>query len=191
MNDALGNTGVTVTYGASVLSTPADGARSIADLVADMKAGKVDALVILGGNPIFTAPADLDFPGALTKVATAVHVGLYQDETAARCQWHLPEAHYLESWGDGRAFDGTVSLTQPLIAPLYDGHQAIEVLATFNGTPGRHARGSREGLLGARVCRARRRRSGIVHRRRREAVQGRDRRVASRTPRRVLRDGRT
>ena len=132
MNDALGNTGATVTYGASVLSTAADGVASIAELVADMKAGKVDALVILGGNPVFTAPADLDFTGALAKVATRVHIGLYYDETAEHCDWHVPEAHYLESWGDARAFDGTASLIQPLIAPLYDGHQAIELLAIFN-----------------------------------------------------------
>ena len=70
---------------------------------------------------MFTAPADLDFAAALGKVATRVHLGLYHDETAELCHWHVPEAHYLESWGDARAFDGTVSLMQPLIAPLYDG----------------------------------------------------------------------
>jgi len=136
MNDALGNTGTTVTYGSPVVGTPADGARSIAELVADMNAGKVDALVILGGNPVFTAPADLDFGGALAKVATAIHLGLYDDETANKCHWHVPEAHYLESWGDARSFDGTVSLIQPLIAPLYDGRQPIEVLAILSGTLG-------------------------------------------------------
>ena len=89
-----------------------------------MNAGKVDVLLILGGNPVFTAPADLNFAEALDKVANRVHLGLYYDETAEQCHWHIPEAHYLESWGDVRAFDGTVSLIQPLIAPLYDGRTA-------------------------------------------------------------------
>src|SRR5262249_53860315 len=123
----------TVSYGAALTASPADGTASIGDLVNDMKAGKVDVLVMFGGNPVFTAPADLDFAGALQKVSTRIHVGLYQDETADVCHWHIPEAHYLESWGDVRAFDGTVSLIQPLIAPLYDGRQAIEVLAAMNG----------------------------------------------------------
>ena len=102
-----------------------------------MNAGKVDALVILGGNPAFTSPADLDFAGAMGRMAgkngLLVHLGLYHDETADLCHWHIPEAHFLESWGDARSFDGTVSLIQPLIAPLYNGHQAIEVLAALNG----------------------------------------------------------
>jgi molybdopterin-containing oxidoreductase family iron-sulfur binding subunit len=96
----------------------------------------VDVLLILGANPAFTAPADLDFAGALDRVATRMHLGLYDDETAERCHWHVPEAHYLETWGDVRAFDGTVSIQQPLVAPLYDGHSALEVLAAMNGTPG-------------------------------------------------------
>ncbi len=139
MNEALRNVGATVTYTAPVAASPADGARSIADLVGDMKAGKVDLLIILGGNPVFTAPADLGFTAALAKVTTAVHLGLYHDETAELCHWHIPEAHFLESWGDVRAFDGTVSLVQPLIAPIYDGHPAIEILATMNGAPGQPA----------------------------------------------------
>ncbi len=139
MNAALGNVGATVTYTAPIAASPADGAASIADLVTDMKAGKVDLLVIFGGNPLFTAPADLGFGDALAKVQTAVHLGLYHDETAERCHWHLPEAHFLESWGDVRSFDGTVSLVQPLIAPIYDGRTAIEVLATMNGAPGQPA----------------------------------------------------
>ncbi len=137
MNEALGNVGQTVTYTAPVVATPADGAASLADLVADMQAGRVDVLVILGGNPVFTAPADLDFTGALGKVSTRIHLGLYYDETGELCDWHVPEAHFLESWGDLRSFDGTVTIQQPLIAPLYDGHQAIEMLSAINGAPGR------------------------------------------------------
>ena len=136
INEALGNAGATVIYTAPMLESPIDGASSLAALVTDMQAGKVDALFILGGNPVFTAPADLHFKDALSKVGTRVHLGLYHDETAELCHWHIPEAHFLESWGDIRAFDGTVSLIQPLIAPLYDGRSAIEVLAALNSTPG-------------------------------------------------------
>ncbi|MCC7184624.1 MAG: TAT-variant-translocated molybdopterin oxidoreductase, partial [Acidobacteria bacterium] len=137
INEALGNVGTTVTYTAPVTATPADGAASLSELVADMNGGKVDVLVILGGNPVFTAPADIDFAGALAKVSTRIHLGLYFDETAELCDWHVPEAHFLESWGDLRSFDGTVTIQQPLIAPLYDGRQAIELLSTLNGAPGR------------------------------------------------------
>jgi len=137
MNEALGNVGSTVVYTAPVVATPADGAASLAALVADMNASKVDALLVLGGNPVFTAPADLGFTEALAKVGTRIHLGLYYDETAELCDWHVPEAHFLESWGDARAFDGTITLQQPLIAPMYDGRQAIELLAALNGAPGR------------------------------------------------------
>ncbi len=135
MNEALGNVGATVSYVAPIVATPEDGAASLSDLVADMNARKVDALLILGGNPVFTAPADLNFTKALDNVATRFHLGLYNDETAELCHWHVPEAHYLESWGDARSFDGTVSLIQPLIAPIYDSHQAIQVLSAMNGRP--------------------------------------------------------
>ncbi len=136
MNDALGAVGTTVSYVAPIAGSPADGGASIAELVADMNAGQVDVLVVLGGNPVFTAPADLEFGQAMQRVGLRLHLGLYHDETAELCHWHAPEAHYLESWGDLRAFDGTTSLMQPLIAPLYDGRQAIEVLSAMNGKPG-------------------------------------------------------
>jgi molybdopterin-containing oxidoreductase family iron-sulfur binding subunit len=136
MNEALGNVGATVTYTAPITATPADGAASLSTLVGEMNASKVDVLLVLGGNPVFTAPADLGFTEALAKVGTRIHLGLYYDETAELCDWHIPEAHFLESWGDARAFDGTVTLQQPLIAPLYDGRQAIELLAALNGAPG-------------------------------------------------------
>jgi molybdopterin-containing oxidoreductase family iron-sulfur binding subunit len=136
MNETLGNAGATVTYTAPIAASPADGAASLSALVAEMKAGKVDLLVIFGANPVFTAPADLGFADALGKVTTAVHLGLYHDETAERCHWHVPEAHFLESWGDARAFDGTVSLIQPLVAPIYEGRTAIEIAAVMNGMPG-------------------------------------------------------
>src|SRR5262249_30205549 len=120
---------------APIVATTQDGAASISELVADMNAHKVDALVIIGGNPVFNAPSNLNFAQALETVATRFHLGPYDDETAELCHWHAPEAHYLESWGDIRAFDGTVSLIQPLIAPLYDGRQAIVLLSAMNGRP--------------------------------------------------------
>jgi molybdopterin-containing oxidoreductase family iron-sulfur binding subunit len=96
-----------------------------------MHAGKVELLVVLGGNPAYDAPADLDLAAALDKVPLRLHHGLYLDETGERCHWHLPASHPLESWGDLRAADGTVSIVQPLIAPLYNTISAIELLAAF------------------------------------------------------------
>ena len=97
-----------------------------------MNAGKVDLLVILGGNPAYDAPADLDFANVLksNKAPLRVHLGLYQDETAELCQWHVNQAHELEAWGDARAYDGTVSIIQPLIAPLYNGKSRRRICRT-------------------------------------------------------------
>ena len=135
MNQALGNVGKTVSYTDSIEGNPTDQQDSLRQLVADMNAGKVESLFILGGNPVYSAPADLDFAGALKKVAWKAYLGLYPDETALQCLWNVPEAHYLESWGDVRGFDGTVSFVQPLIAPLYGGKTALEVIATLGGQP--------------------------------------------------------
>src|ERR1700680_1082344 len=136
MNQALGNAGKTVTYTDPIEGNPTDQPDSLRELVTDMNAGKVDSLFIFGGNPVYSAPVDLDFASALKKVAWRGYLGLHPDETAVQCLWHVPEAHYLESWGDVRAFDGTVSFVQPLIAPLYGGKSALEVLATLAGNPG-------------------------------------------------------
>ncbi|MBO9539956.1 TAT-variant-translocated molybdopterin oxidoreductase [bacterium] len=135
MNEKLGNVGRTVLHTAPVAARAEEPIASMRELVAAMEAGTVDVLVILGGNPAYTAPADVPFAEALLKVRQSVHLSLYEDETSALCHWHLPEAHYLEAWGDVRAFDGTVSLVQPLIAPLYGGKSAIEVLGVLNGAP--------------------------------------------------------
>ena len=94
---------------------------SLTSLVADMNGGQVQLLVMLDVNPVFTAPADLDFASALKKVRTRVHVGLFDDETAELSQWHVPTTHFLEEWSDARAHDGTASIVQPLILPLYPG----------------------------------------------------------------------
>ncbi|MFN3393075.1 MAG: 4Fe-4S dicluster domain-containing protein, partial [Candidatus Thermochlorobacter sp.] len=96
--------------------------------VKSMHDGEVETLVILGGNPVYNAPADLDFKGALKKVKTSIHLSYHNDETSALTTWHLPRAHFLEIWGDARAADGTASLIQPLIAPLFDTRSPIEVL---------------------------------------------------------------
>jgi molybdopterin-containing oxidoreductase family iron-sulfur binding subunit len=101
-----------------------------------MQKGTVDTLVILGGvNPAYSAPADLNFADAMKKVSFIVHHGLYHDETAELAHWHIPEAHFLESWGDARAHDGTASIIQPLIAPLYGGKTVQEVLTAFTKNP--------------------------------------------------------
>src|SRR5439155_760125 len=101
------------------------------------EAGRVELLLVLGGNPVFTAPADVPFAAALARVPLSVHLGLYHDETAALCHWHVPEAHPLEAWSDVRAFDGTVTIVQPLIAPLYGGKSAHELLAALGEPPDR------------------------------------------------------
>ncbi len=139
INAALGNAGVTVVYTDPVGAEPVDQIQSLRELTADMQAGKVDLLLILGGNPVYSAPADLGFGEALKKVAFSVHLGLYADETAAACQWHVPAAHDLEAWSDARALDGTVSIVQPLIAPLWGGRSAHDVLGVLSDTPGRSA----------------------------------------------------
>ncbi len=135
LNEGLGNVGQTVFYTDPVDANPVNQTESIKDLVADMRGGKVDLLVILGGNPAYDAPADLNFADALknSKIPLRVHHGLYQNETAELCQWHVSQAHELEAWGDARAYDGTVSIIQPLIAPLYNGKSALEFVALLSG----------------------------------------------------------
>ncbi len=131
LNQTLGNVGNTVHYTEPAEAHPVNQIDSLRELAAEMKSGAVDALFILGGNPVYNAPADLEFGSNLAKVKRSIHLGLELDETAALSTWHIPQAHYLESWSDARAFDGTVSLMQPLIAPLYDGKSAHEVLGAM------------------------------------------------------------
>ena len=133
VNEALGAVGTTVTYTARAEASSAGEAEGLAALVGEMRAGAVDVLVVLGANPAYAAPADLDFAAALENVPLRIHHGLYLDETAERCHWHLPASHPLECWGDLRAADGTASIVQPLIAPLYGTLSEIEVLAAFGG----------------------------------------------------------
>jgi len=140
MNQALGNVGKTVVYTDPVDANPVNQTESLKELGQDMRAGRVDLLVILGGNPVYDAPTDFGFADALknTKIPLRVHFGLYQNETADLCQWHVNEAHYLEAWSDARAYDGTVSIVQPLIEPLYAGRSKHEMVSILAGpeTPG-------------------------------------------------------
>jgi MoCo/4Fe-4S cofactor protein with predicted Tat translocation signal len=135
LNDALSNLGATAILTDPVEAESVDQLASLASLVTDMKAGKVDTLLILGGNPAFDAPTDLGFIEALQKVAFRARLGLYDDETSQYCQWHVNEAHELEAWSDARSFDGTATILQPLIEPLYGGKSALEVLSAALGQP--------------------------------------------------------
>jgi len=133
MNDALKNAGQTVVYTDPIEADSGNQIDSLRQLTNDMAAGQVDVLLIIGTNPVYTAPADIGFAKALEKVKFKACLGMYEDETSVLCEWHLPQTHYLEEWGDLRAYDGTVSIIQPLIAPLYFGKSAIEVLALVLG----------------------------------------------------------
>jgi molybdopterin-containing oxidoreductase family iron-sulfur binding subunit len=129
----LDNIGKTVLITAPTEVKPSNQSADFKKLVEEMHAGKVDALFILGVNPAYTSPIDLDFKGALSKVRTKVHVGQRLDETGILCEWHFNEAHYLETWGDGRGHDGTVTICQPLMAALYDGKSSLELLTLLTG----------------------------------------------------------
>ena len=129
LNTLLGGVGRTLRYVAPPTGEETAQLASLAALTRAMAAGEVETLIILGGNPVYDAPADLDFAAALERVATSVHLSLYDNETSQRCRWHLPRAHFLESWGDALAWDGTYYSVQPLIEPLYGGKSAGELLA--------------------------------------------------------------
>ena len=135
INQALGNVGKTVSYTEPVEANPTDQMTDIKQLVAEMLSGTVKAILIFGGNPAFDAPVDLEFSKAIAKVPFRARLGLYDDETSDLCNWHLPEAHYLEAWGDARAYDGTASIVQPLIQPLYGGRSALEIVAALSNKP--------------------------------------------------------
>ena len=104
-------------------------------------------LVIMGGNPVFTAPVDLRFAERLAKVNLVIYQSTHLDETSPYAHWNVPELHPLECWGDARSFDGTVTLMQPLIEPLYEGRSPHEFVGRVH-LPARAARaGDRQGLL--------------------------------------------
>jgi MoCo/4Fe-4S cofactor protein with predicted Tat translocation signal len=125
-NELLGNVNVTVDYFA-----PDIGPHDLGELVNEINAGSVETLLIVGGNPVYDAPADLEFARALAKVPNSIHIDLYANETAEHCRWHVPEAHVLESWSDACAFDGTATIMQPVIEPLFAGRSRHQLLAAL------------------------------------------------------------
>ena len=136
INQRLGNFDKTVYFTPPLEANPANQWESCNELAIDLRAGRVDLLIVIGGNPAYDAPADLDFKDLLRNVKFSARLGLYEDETSALCHWHIPQTHFLEEWGDARAFDGTISIIQPLIAPLYDGKSACELVALLAGQHG-------------------------------------------------------
>ncbi|MBV9760044.1 MAG: TAT-variant-translocated molybdopterin oxidoreductase [Acidobacteriaceae bacterium] len=132
INEALGNVGKTVRV---MQGVEPDDTHTLEELTTDLNSGHVETLLILGPNPVYTAPASLGFAGAIRKARLVVRLGQFFDETSRLSHWHIPEAHYLETWSDSRAFDGTVTIQQPLIEPLYNGKSAHEILSILLGKP--------------------------------------------------------
>ncbi|MGA2061348.1 MAG: 4Fe-4S dicluster domain-containing protein, partial [Thermoguttaceae bacterium] len=135
INRMLGNIGKSIDYTESPAVDQHRQIDGLKSLVADMNGDKIETILILGGNPVYNSPADIDFAEALKKVPTSVHLSLYRNETSGECAWHLPQAHFLETWGDARAYDGSYNIAQPMIKPLHSGRSAIEVLAVILGEP--------------------------------------------------------
>ncbi len=133
LNVLLGNVGRTVFYTEDAPESVASDVEALKALTDEVAAGRVQTLLVLGGNPAYDAPSDVAFGAAMDKVPFSVRLGLYEDETSQVATWHLPAAHYLESWGDARAYDGTVSIVQPLIAPIFGGRTALELVARLLG----------------------------------------------------------
>jgi MoCo/4Fe-4S cofactor protein with predicted Tat translocation signal len=135
INQALGNVGKTVALSQPLNPLTSDQIGDLKALVADLNAGKVQWLVILNANPLYSAPSDLYFADAFEKATNVAHLGSHVDETGLVSQWHIPAAHALESWSDARSYDGTVSIVQPMIEPLYGGKTAHDVLQTLLNEP--------------------------------------------------------
>jgi MoCo/4Fe-4S cofactor protein with predicted Tat translocation signal len=133
INQTIGAVGSTLDYVEDFEPARPHHVESMRQLAGAMTASQVDTLVILGGNPVYDAPADLDFATALTKVKTSIHLSEYADETSLKTTWHLPKAHYLEAWGDARTPDGTICVAQPLIQPLHGGLSSAELLSFLLG----------------------------------------------------------
>jgi molybdopterin-containing oxidoreductase family iron-sulfur binding subunit len=136
LNHRLGGAARTVEYVSPVAARPPDEAGALAGLCARMRAGEIDTLMIVGGNPVYDAPGSLAFGECLRRVPWSLHLASHANETSMRCRWHVPRAHEFESWGDLRAFDGTACIVQPLIAPLHDSHTALEMFSMLAGERG-------------------------------------------------------
>jgi molybdopterin-containing oxidoreductase family iron-sulfur binding subunit len=133
INEKLGSFGAILRFTDPVLASPPDGRESLRVLVDDMKAGRVGTLMIIDADPVYATPTALGFADALQNVEFSVHAGLYAEATAARCHWHLPLQHELESWSDGRSPDGTAAIVQPLIRPFHDVRSAHVILDRWLG----------------------------------------------------------
>ncbi|HWP30389.1 MAG TPA: TAT-variant-translocated molybdopterin oxidoreductase [Fimbriimonadales bacterium] len=131
INDVLGNNGSTVEFIEPAEANPVNHMESLQELVSDMKNDLVEVLIILGGNPVYSAPVDLEFSKHLESVRLPIHVSVYEDETSEKCKWHIPLTHEFEAWSDARAYDGSISIIQPLIQPLFSGRSAHEVLSAL------------------------------------------------------------
>ncbi|PYI93181.1 MAG: molybdopterin oxidoreductase [Verrucomicrobia bacterium] len=139
INHQLGNIGRTILPGRQVVVNSIDQTDSVRALIRDLNNGAVDLLLIIGGNPVFDAPVDLAFTTALGCAKLRVHHSLHTNETSLACHWHIPAAHFLESWSDALAFDGTATVIQPLIEPLYAGLTTHELVEAFIHQPVRNA----------------------------------------------------
>ncbi|MDA0990766.1 MAG: TAT-variant-translocated molybdopterin oxidoreductase [Verrucomicrobia bacterium] len=137
LNQSFANVGRTVTYTEPATQSGMPTSHTLVELRDDMAAGAVSQLVIIGVNPVYDTPPEMRFAQLMELVASRIHLGLYEDETARLCHWHIPQAHTLESWGDIRAIDGTVTIQQPLIAPLYDGKSALDLISSMQEKGGR------------------------------------------------------
>ncbi len=133
LNALLGNVGATLRYTADPGGERPTHGSALEDFARALGAGEVDTLLILGGNPVYTSPDHLGLAERLEAVPFSAHLTLYENETSVRCQWQLPRAHWLECWGDGLAWDGSYSVAQPLILPLYGGRSPLELLAAALG----------------------------------------------------------
>ncbi|MDZ4817979.1 MAG: 4Fe-4S dicluster domain-containing protein, partial [Planctomycetota bacterium] len=131
INQELENVGKTVRYIAAVDTNDGSSMSAIETLVRDLNADKVDVLVMFDSNPVYNTPAGFEFAKALQKAKLSVHFGMYEDETSELCHWHIPACHFLEGWGDTRSFDGTASIVQPLIAPLYDSRTVYDLMSAL------------------------------------------------------------
>jgi molybdopterin-containing oxidoreductase family iron-sulfur binding subunit len=135
INEAIGAVGSTVVYTDPIAGNWVNESASLKELVSDINAGKVEFLLMLGGNPVYTSPVDSDFASILSRVPLKIYQGMYSNETAVACDWVVAGTHFLEEWSDARAANGAVSIVQPLISPLYGGHSAHEILTVLNGQP--------------------------------------------------------
>ena len=136
INESLENIGSAVFYSQTAEANPVNQLESLQELVREIKRGNIEALFILGGNPVYNAPVDVEFDKALAKLKLGVQLSAYKNETTDHMHWHVPETHYLETWSDARAYDGTATIMQPMISPLFDGRSAHEILAIFTDQAG-------------------------------------------------------